>query len=73
MPFATYHRDDQPAAVRAAAGGRVPVVVAELAGGDVVVLLTPEQLEGAGGSPDRLVELVERAVDVGAVSWPPAG
>ena len=45
IPFETYHRDDQPDAVRAATSGMVPVVVAELEDGSVEVL--GANLEGA--------------------------
>jgi hypothetical protein len=37
VPFDTYHRDDQPASVRAAADGAAPVVVAETDGGTVLL------------------------------------
>jgi hypothetical protein len=69
VPFATFHRDDQPAAVRAASRGELPVVVAELTGGEVVVLLGPDQLEACGGAPEGLVAAVERAVDAAGLTW----
>ena len=31
VPFTTFHRDDQPAVLRSAAGGAVPVVLADTA------------------------------------------
>ena len=69
VPFVTHHRDDQPDVVRAAADGVVPVVAAETGSG-VVVLLGPAELEDCGGSGDRLVEAIERAVDAHGLSWP---
>ena len=44
MPFDAYHRDDQPAEVRAATGDVAPVVVAETTAG-IVNLLAPADLE----------------------------
>lgn len=49
VPFDTYHRNDQPEEVRAAAEGAVPVVLAETGVGHVV-LLGPGELEECGGS-----------------------
>jgi len=66
--FDTFHRDDQPDSVRAAAGGRAPVVVAETTGGDVV-LLNEVDLEACGGSTDRLVEAVEDAAGRLGLAW----
>lgn len=62
VPFATFHRDDQPESVRAAAGGATPVVVAELTDGVVVPLLGRDALAGCGGSPDRLIDAVRAAL-----------
>ena len=62
VPFATYHRDDQPDAVRAAAGGTAPVVVAELTDGEVVPLLARDALARCEGSPDRLIDAVRAAL-----------
>ena len=50
VPFTTFHRDDQPAAIRAAAGGAAPVVLAETTEG-TVVLVGPDELEACAGSP----------------------
>jgi hypothetical protein len=60
VPFDTFHRDDQPDAIRAAARGQVPVVVAETAAGHVL-LLAPEDLAACHGSIDRLVDAIERS------------
>lgn len=62
LPFDTFHRDDQPGAVAAAAGGVAPVVVAELTDGAVVPLLARDALARCEGSPDRLIEAVRAAL-----------
>ncbi len=69
VPFETYHRDDQPEVVRAAAHGLTPVVVGELSGGDVVVLLDPEAIERCDGEPEALIAAVQRAVSDAGLSW----
>ena len=61
MPFVTYHRNDQPAEVRAAAGGVAPVVVAETAEG-MRLLLGPAELEACAGSPTLLRAAIDRAL-----------
>ena len=53
VPFETFHRDDQPAAVRSAADDRSPCVVAETDAG-LVLLLDPGDLEACNGSVDAL-------------------
>lgn len=58
VPFDTYHRDDQPEAVRAVSEGVVPTVLAETAVG-LVVLLGPDEIEGCSGS----VEAFDAALD----------
>ncbi len=77
VPFATYHRNDQPDAVRAAAGGEAPVVVADVttaASGvtEHVVLLGPDELDACDASIDRLVEAIEAAVARLGLRWPAA-
>jgi hypothetical protein len=57
--FETYHRNDQPDPVRAAAGGRAPVVVAVTDAGRHVLLLTPEALDACEGSIDLLLAAIE--------------
>ena len=69
VPFDTYHRDDQPAEVRAAAAAQAPIVTAEAAGGHVV-LLTPDEIESCGGSIDRLVAAIESAMERAGLGWP---
>jgi hypothetical protein len=61
VPFDTYHRDDQPEAVRAATGDTAAVVVAETADG-IVLLVGPSELEGCHGSPDALVLAIDAAL-----------
>ena len=61
VPFDTYHRDDQPSAVRDAAQGDAPVVLAETAVG-FVVLLGPAQLEACSGSVASFSAALDRAV-----------
>jgi hypothetical protein len=70
VPFVAYHRDDQPAAVRAAGGSRPPAVVAELAGGEVVAVLDAEAIERCAGEPEQLVSAVVAAVDAAGLRWP---
>jgi hypothetical protein len=69
VPFETFHRDDQPADVREAAGGVAPVVVATLDDGTDLPLLGPDDLAACAGSPERLVEEVESAMAQLALSW----
>jgi hypothetical protein len=63
VPFATFHRDDQPEAVRTAVAGAAPVVVAELTDGEIVPLLARDGLARCDGSPDRLVDAVRAALE----------
>jgi hypothetical protein len=71
VPFDTFHRNDQPNAIRAAAGGAVPVVVAQTDSG-VVLLLTPTELDACEGSIDALLESIEREVAHLGLAWPGA-
>jgi len=52
-PFVTYHRNDAPEDVRAAAAGNYPIVLGRHAGG-LVVLLTNADIERCDGSPQAL-------------------
>ncbi len=61
--FETYHRNDQPDLVRAAAGGLAPVVVAVTDAGRHVLLLTPEALDACEGSIELLVAAIEDSLD----------
>jgi hypothetical protein len=60
VAFETFHRDDQPEAVRAVTGCRLPAVVAQTAGGHVL-LLGPLELERCGGSAGRLADAITAA------------
>lgn len=59
VPFDAYHRDDQPAAVRAL--GRPPLVAAEHDDGSYSVVLDADALASCAGSPERLVALLDAA------------
>ena len=75
VPFVTFHRDDQPPAVRALLAGAAPAVVADVADvadvvdavdavdadGRLVFLLDAAALERCAASPDRLVEAIAAA------------
>lgn len=61
VPFDTFHRDDQPASVRAATGDRAPVVVAETSDG-VVVLLDAAALEACARSVPALAAALDRSL-----------
>lgn len=69
VAFETFHRDDQPAEVRSAADGMVPVVVAGLGDGSHVVLLGPGDLAACAASPERLVERVEETMGQRGLTW----
>ncbi|MEY4339412.1 MAG: hypothetical protein RLZ14_1262 [Actinomycetota bacterium] len=68
IPFDTYHRNDQPDAVRTASGGQAPVVVAETNTGHLV-LLTGAELEACVGSIDRLIDAIEHAATRSGLTW----
>ena len=67
VPFDTYHRDDQPAAVRDAAQGATPVVLAETAVG-YVVLLGPAELDACSGSGASFAEALDRSISATGLS-----
>ena len=67
VPFETYHRDDQPAAVRDAAEGVVPVVLAETAVG-LVVLLGPAELDACAGSVEAFSAALDRSLAAAGLS-----
>jgi hypothetical protein len=68
-PFDTFHRDDQPAAVRAL--GVVPVVAAETDDGAApTVLLGPGDLDACRGSVDALAVAIRHAVTARGLRWP---
>lgn len=68
VPFDAYHRDDQPAEVRAALRGTYPAVVAETDRG-IDLLLGPAELEACDGEPKRLVAAIEQAVVAAGLTW----
>ena len=57
VPFTTYHRDDAPADVRAAAAGAYPVVLGRTGHG-LEIVLTAARIEACGGSPAALVAML---------------
>lgn len=67
VPFETFHRDDVPDAVRAAAAGELPTVVARLADGSHEVLLTPDELDACRGSLDAMLERLAAAASASHV------
>lgn len=69
VPFDTYHLNDQPPTVRAAADGKAPVVLAET---DTAIdlLLGPSELDACRGSVERLANAITAAVDARALRWP---
>lgn len=69
VPFETFHRNDQPDAVRALLAGTYPAVVAETDEG-WTVLLGPPDLEACSSSPEVLVAALESASDRLALRWP---
>ncbi len=68
IPFDTFHRDDQPAAVRDLVGDSLPVVVAETDTG-IVWLLDSEAISRCGASPERFMEAVESAAHTHGLAW----
>jgi hypothetical protein len=68
VPFDTFHRNDQPDKIRAAADGQAPVVVAETAAGHEL-LLAPDDLDACDGSIDRLVDAIEQSVARLGFAW----
>jgi hypothetical protein len=62
VAFDTFHRNDQPPAVRSATAGVTPVVGAELADGTIVSQLDGAALDRCERSPDRLIDAVRSAL-----------
>lgn len=69
VPFDTYHRNDQPDAIRAASDGQRPVVVAETDTGPVV-LLAANDLAACDGSIDLLLKAIEESAARLGLTWP---
>lgn len=68
VPFDTFHRNDQPDTIRAAAEAQAPVVVAETDRGHVL-LLSPADLDACGGSIDQLVAAIDHAAAGAGLAW----
>lgn len=68
VPFTTFHRNDQPAAVRTVVAGSLPAIVAMTAS-EPVLLLGPDELGACEGSPERLARAVIDAADRLALAW----
>lgn len=69
VSFDAYHRDDQPAEVRAAHGDRVPVVLA-VADDGLVVLLDADELSACAGSVEVFSHAIDAAVTRAGLSMP---
>ncbi len=70
VPFDTFHRNDQPDDVRAAARGPAPAVVAETTDQGLIALLDGNDLEACGASPERLIATIEAAIEAHGIDWP---
>jgi hypothetical protein len=68
VPFDTYHRDDQPDAVRRATGEGLPAVLVETDEG-LTVLIGPDELDACGASPQRLVDAIMRRAAQHRLGW----
>ena len=68
VPFTTFHRDDQPAAVRDLLGAHLPAVVAVIGAGHVL-LVGPETLDVCHGSPGALVDALTMAAASAGLTW----
>lgn len=71
VPFETFHRDDQPDAVRRAADGAAPIVVAETDEGWIPIL-DAAALEACAGDVDAMQQAIEAALQAKGLSWPGA-
>ncbi len=69
VPFETFHRDDQPEAVRSLLAGQAPAVVAGTEQG-LVTLLGPAALEACAASPSRLADALTAAAQSTGLAWP---
>ena len=68
VQFDTFHRNDQPDTVRAAANGSAPVIVAET-DTTAVLLVSAAELEECNGSIDLLVTAIEKAALALQLRW----
>lgn len=62
VEFVTFHRNDQPAEVRAVTAGHLPAVVAETSDG-VVLLLDGDALHECAGDPEALTTRLRAGLD----------
>jgi hypothetical protein len=69
VPFDTYHRDDQPAEVRAAHGDHLPVVLAAT-DDSFVALVDSDELSACAGSIEQFSHAIEAAVSRAGLSMP---
>ena len=68
VPFATFHRDDQPATVRDLLGTHLPAVVA-VTGAGHVLLVGPDALDACHGSPGALADSLTMAAASAGLTW----
>lgn len=68
VPFTTFHRDDQPTAVRDLLGTHLPAVVA-VTKSQHVLLVGPDALDACHGSPEALVEALTTAATSAGLTW----
>jgi hypothetical protein len=68
VPFATFHRDDQPAAIRELLGTNLPAVVAVTETAHVL-LIGPDALDACHGSPEVLVDALTTAAASAGLTW----
>ena len=69
VPFELFHRDDQPADVRAAAGTEAPYVLADT-GSEFVLLLDGDALDACAGAVDAFADALEAARQRNGLAWP---
>ena len=69
VPFAFVHSDTRSEDLRAASRGSVPCVLAQTEA-DLLLLVSPEEIERCAGDPTALLDAVRRAVDERALKWP---
>ena len=60
VSFSTYHRDDSPQDVRAAANGNYPIVLGRTTTG-IEVVLNDAQIEACNASPESLIAALQSA------------
>lgn len=68
-PFTTFHRNDQPPAVRALRT-EIPCVLAETVEGRFVTMLDNTELEACAASPAQLVASIHAAATRSNLTWP---